>query len=268
MDISLHVFEILSFVGVGVFAGILAGLLGIGGGIVTVPCLVLIFKHLAIPPGSIMHLAIGTSLSAMIFNSLSSCYSHYRKKGVIFSIVRPMALGILFGAFAGAFLARVLSGKFLQIFFGAFECLLGLRFLLPEVKIKQTRKLPSFFGLSGIAFCVSTLSAMLGIGGGMINVPMLTHYHVSLKKAIGTSSALSFLISLLGAVFFLTMGIRQTDYPDTFGYIYIPGFIFISIAAFLSAPWGVKFAHAMPTHLLKRIFGVVLILAGLSMVLG
>lgn len=260
--------EIIGFILIGLAAGILAGLLGIGGGIVTVPCLILTFHYLQVPPNLLMHLAIGTSLAAMIFNALSSSLSHYRKKGVIFSVVKPMAVGIIGGSFVGAFIAKLLPSSFLQIFFGVFECLLGLRFLLPEKKIKKTRSMPNFFGFTGIALAVSTLSTMLGIGGGLINVPILTHYHVPLKKAIGTSAALSFLISLMGAIFFLTMGLTGINYPYTFGFIYLPAFVVISIVSFFAAPWGVKLAHVLPTDILRRVFAVVLILAGLSMIIG
>ena len=264
----IFIVSIIAFAGIGLIAGVLAGLLGIGGGIVTVPCLVLALKLMNFPPDSFMHIAIGTSLAAMVFNSFSSFYTHNKKKGVKFSIVRPMALGILFGSFIGALLAKVLPGSFLQIFFGAFECLLGIRFLFKEKKIKTMRKLPHFFSLSGIALGVSTLSTMLGIGGGLVNVPILTYFHVPLKKAIGTSSALSFLISLLGAIFFLIMGMQDTSYPSTFGYIYIPAFVAISIASFFAAPLGVKLTHKMPAAILRRIFGAVLLLGGMSMIIS
>ncbi|WP_420420643.1 sulfite exporter TauE/SafE family protein [Simkania sp.] len=260
--------EIFGFIATGLAAGILAGLLGIGGGIVIIPCLILTFHFLKTPPDLVMHLAIGTSLAAMIFNSLSSVYSHYRKKGVIFDIVKPMALGVVVGSFLGAMIAKVLPGHLLQIIFGVFECLVGLKFLLPEKELKKTRKMPKFFGLSAISLSVSTISTMLGIGEGLINVPILTHYHVPMKKAIGTSSALSFLISLLGATYFLLLGAGSSDYPGTFGYIFLPAFIVISIVSFFTAPWGVKLAHSLPTDILRRVFGIVLIIAGIGMIAG
>lgn len=260
--------EIFAFIATGLAAGILAGLLGIGGGIVTIPCLIMTFHFLKTPHDLIMHLAIGTSLAAMIFNTFSSAFSHYRKKGVIFSIVKPMALGVLVGSFVGAMVAKVLPGSLLQIIFGIFECLVGLKFLLPEKQLKQTRKMPKFFGLSTISLVVSSISTMLGIGGGLLNVPVLTHFHVPLKKAIGTSSALSFLISLLGAIYFLALSAGSTDYPGTLGFIFIPAFIVISVVSFFSAPWGVKLAHVLPTDILRRVFGVILIIAGIVMIAG
>lgn len=260
------IFEIISFGIIGILAGILSGLLGIGGGVITIPCLLLAFMKLGIHKPAIMHLAIGTSLAAMVFNTLSASYSHYKKKAVLFHIVKPMSLGIIIGAIIGALIARFASSNFLQIFFGVFEVLLGARFLLPEPKIVKEKKLPSFWGLSSISLGVTTLSTMLGIGGGIVNVPILTHYNVPVKKAIGTSSALSFLISLFGAVFFLFMGMHTTKVDETIGYIYIPAFLIISIVSFFAAPYGAKLAHKLPTTILKKIFALALIAAGAIMI--
>lgn len=259
-------FEIISFGLIGILAGLLSGLLGIGGGIVTIPLLLVVFTQIGIPSAEIMHLAIGTSLAAMVFNTFSASYSHYKKEAVLFHIVKPMGLGIIIGAIAGAVIARIASSSFLQIFFGIFEVLFGIRFLLPEAKIKKEKKLPSFWGLSVISISVTTLSTMLGLGGGIVNVPILTHFNIPVKKAIGTSSALSFLISLFGALFFLLVGMHSTPIEDSVGYLYIPAFLIISIISFFVAPFGAKLAHILPTKILKRIFGLALLVAGLVMI--
>lgn len=259
-------FEIISFAFVGILAGLLSGLLGIGGGVVTIPLLLLIFKFLGIPSSTMMHLAIGTSLAAMVFNTLSSSTAHYRKGAVLFHIVKPMALGVVVGALVGATIARFASSSFLQIFFGCFELLLGIRFLLPEPKIIKEKKLPSFWGLSCISLGVATLSTMLGVGGGIVNVPILTHFNVPVKKAIGTSSALSFLISLFGALFFLLMGMRSSHVHESVGYLYLPAFVIISIVSFFVAPYGAKLTHRLQTKILKRIFGLALLAAGGTMI--
>lgn len=260
------IFQIFSFGIVGILAGILSGLLGIGGGIVTIPCLVFLFTYLGLPPQSIMHLAIGTSLAAMVFNTLSGSYTHHKKGAVLFSIVKPMSLGILVGAVVGALIASFLSSKFLQIFFGVFEILLGTRFFLPDSKASKEHSIPSFWPLSGISALVTAFSTILGIGGGMVNVPILTHFGVPVKKAIGTSSALSFLISFCGAISFLLLGMRGTHMPDSLGYLYIPAFLMISIVSFFAAPYGARLAHRLPTHIMKKVFAVVLIAAGLSII--
>ncbi|MCB1110080.1 MAG: sulfite exporter TauE/SafE family protein [Chlamydiia bacterium] len=261
------IFQMISFGIVGAIAGILSGLLGIGGGIVTIPCLVLIFSYIGLPPHHIMHLAIGTSLAAMVFNTISGSYTHYKKQAIVFTVIKPMALGVVVGAALGALIATLLSSHFLQIFFGVFEILLGIRFLFPESKTERGHSIPSFGVLSLISTAVTTLSTMLGIGGGMVNVPILTHFGIPVKKAIGTSSALSFLISFCGAILFLLFGMHHTTIPSTMGYIYIPAFLFISVVSFCVAPYGAHLAHRLPTAILKKVFAIVLIAAGLSMIL-
>ncbi|MCB1085336.1 MAG: sulfite exporter TauE/SafE family protein, partial [Chlamydiia bacterium] len=252
---------------IGVLAGILSGLLGIGGGVVTIPCLLIVFRWIGIIPSEMMHLAIGTSLAAMVFSTLSSSYYHKKKKAIDFKIVKPMGIGVIFGAVLGAFITNLLPSNFLQVFFGGFECLLGVRFLFPKLMPYKERPLPSSRILAGISLIVATLSTMLGIGGGLINVPILTAFSVPVKRAIGTSSALSFLIAVCGAVAFLLFGVKSSPITDAVGFIYLPAFILISVFAFLFAPLGVKWAHDLPINVLKRIFGVVLLIAGISIIL-
>ena len=259
-------FEVVSFAIIGVLTGFLSGLIGIGGGIIMIPCLLLVFNYIDIPPQNYMHLAIGTSLAAMVFNTLSASYSHYRKKAVFFHIIKPMSIGIVLGAFIGVSITRVLSSQFLQVFFGVFECLLGLHFFWPNKKAMKKKPLPKFWSLSAIAFSVSTLSIILGIGGGLLNVPILNYFHVPVKKAIGTSSALSFLTSCFGVASFLLIGKNTPKTPENIGFFYIPAFIIISIGSFFAAPYGVKLAHHLPTKNLKKVFGSILLIAGLSMI--
>ncbi len=259
-------FEIISFGIIGILAGLLSGLLGIGGGVVTIPCLIVVFMTLGIPSSDIMHLAIGTSLAAMVFNTLSASYSHYKKEAILFNIVKPMSLGVVVGTLLGAIIAHFLSSHFLKIFFGIFEALLGIRYLLPEPKVIKEKPLPSFWGLSILSIGITTLSTMLGVGGGIINVPVLTHYNIPVKKAIGTSSALSFLISFFGAVFFLFMGMHSVHVHESIGYLYLPAFFVISVISFFTAPYGAKLTHRLPTKILKKIFGIVLLAAGAIMI--
>ncbi|WP_194847422.1 sulfite exporter TauE/SafE family protein [Candidatus Neptunochlamydia vexilliferae] len=260
--------QLIGFAITGVLAGTLAGLLGIGGGLVTIPCLLFIFSRADIAPSMLMHLAIGTSLSAMVFNTLSASYSHKRKKGVLFAAVKPMLLGIAVGALLGVTIARMLSSQFLEILFGAFECLVGIRFLIPKKEhYVDTANLPPFWALSGIGFGVATFSTMLGIGGGILNVPILHHFKVPLKKAIGTASALSFCITTFGAIYYLFLGFNAPETSYSMGYIYLPAFFLVAVFALCFAPLGVKLAHRLPAGVLKKIFGVALVVIGLSMIL-
>ena len=265
--LALMIIDILFFALTGICAGFLSGLLGIGGGIVTIPLLVLIFTRMDIAPSLIMHLAIGTSLASMTFNTFSASFSHYRKKAVLFPIIKPMAIGIVVGTSIGAMIAHFATSSFLKIFFGCFELLVGIRFLLPDRKLGKDTKLPSFWPLSTIALGVSTLSAMLGIGGGILNVPILSHFHVPIKKAIGTASALSFLISLFAALYFLLFGIHSAKLHDAVGYLYLPAFIAISLSSMLAAPLGAMLAHRLHTTILKKIFALALLIAGAVMIL-
>src|SRR5262249_1879070 len=162
--------------------GIIAGLLGVGGGIITVPTLLIVFHYLDLPHDMMMQFAIGTSLAIMVFTSLMASYSHYKNKAIIFPLVRSMGIGIIIGSVLGAFLAKFLTSYFLQIFFGLFECILGLRFLFPEKKRETDRPLPHFLTLSMIGCGVSIISTLLGLGGGIFTVPILTYFHVQIKK--------------------------------------------------------------------------------------
>ncbi len=262
------IFEVLSFLIVGALAGVMSGLLGIGGGIVVIPCLLLIFNIIHdVPPDYTMHLAIGTSLASMVFTTFSAARSHYKKRGIQFSILKSMGIGCALGALLGAYLATVLSSAFLALFFGSFECLIGLFFLFPERKEKHPTPLPHYTLLMTIGLIISTLSVLLGIGGGLMNVPVLTHFKVPMRRAIGTSSALSFLVALVGGIAFLSMGVTTVKAPESMGFIYLPAFIAISISAFITAPLGVYLAHRLSPSILRRSFGVVLVSAGLSILL-
>lgn len=260
-------FEISSFILIGILAGIIAGLLGVGGGIVTVPCLLVVFHYLGVQHDVIMQFAIGTSLAIMVFTSLAASYSHYKRQGIIFPVVWSMGIGIVIGSVLGAFIAKILTSYFLQIFFAVFEFLLGLRFLFPQKKREKDQHcLPHFFTLSTIGCGVSIIATLLGLGGGIFTVPILTYFHVQIKKAIGTSSMLSFVISLAGSLAFAFLRTQSsTENHESFGFIHIKAFIIISIVSCLFAPLGVKLASKCSTNKLRVIFGVALSLTGLVM---
>ena len=197
---------IISFVAIGLGAGLLSGLLGIAGGIVTVPCLLLVFKAMGFPPEYLMHVAVGTALSAMSFNSFASMMAHNRKGGVIWEAVMKMLPGLILGVVAGSYLADHLSSGFLQRLFGGFELLVGLYFMWP-LKAKEEGIVPSWIALSGCMLVISGLSAMLGIGGGLMVTPLLVFLGFHLRKSIGTAAATSFFVCVFGAVSYLILGL-------------------------------------------------------------
>lgn len=264
--ISALILAYIAYVFVGILAGILAGLLGIGGGLITVPCLFAIFYLLDFPQPYVMHLAIGTSLAAMVFNSFSSAWGHHRHNMVLWDVFKMMMPGIILGAIAGAYLANLLSGIVLEALFGIGAVLLGVRFLFTKKKWEDgEHPLPNFATLSGTGFLISAVSNILGIGGGMFTVPSLLYFRVGEKKAIGTSAAISFFISLLGAASYFYFGFGLTSFNYTFGYVNLPAFIVIGVVSVFAAHYGVKLTQKLDPAVLRKIFGGALIITGLLM---
>jgi uncharacterized membrane protein YfcA len=261
------IFGAIAYLIVGVIAGILGGLLGIGGGIVTVPCLLLLFHLLGYPQPYIMHMALGTSLAAMTLNTISSTWAHHKKEAVLWNIVKQMLPGMILGGILGATCARFLSGVILELLFGVFLIVVGTLFfrqIKPHVKPHQ---LPSWPVLNAISAGIGWISNMLGMAGGILTMPLLTSFQIPNKKAIGTSAATSFLITLIGAVSYLIVGLGALPVSDTVGFINLPAFVVIGLTTFFVAPYGVKLAHQLPDQVLRRIFGIVLIVVGLSMMI-
>ncbi|MBY0528806.1 MAG: sulfite exporter TauE/SafE family protein [Rhabdochlamydiaceae bacterium] len=256
----------IAYLAIGSVAGILAGLLGIGGGIVTVPSLLLVFNLLGYPQAYLMHMAIGTSLAAMVFNTISSTCAHHKRQGVLWNIVRKMLPGLVIGSVLGAISAEYLSGIILEIFFGCFLMGIGILFLRKHKPHLEEHKLPRPAIFTLISTGIGWLSNLLGIGGGVITVPVLTSFKLQSKKAIGTSAATSLCISFIGALCYLWVGLGKLPFEETVGYINLPAFALIGIATFIAAPIGAKWTHQLPEHLLKRFLGGMLILVGAAMV--
>jgi len=255
------------YVLIGGIAGLLAGLLGISGGVITVPCLMFVFRFLDFPSDILIHMAIGTSLSAMVFNAITSAWAHERRGAVLWKLVIPMVPGLLLGSIIGSLVARVLPDLILKEIFAIFECLIGIYFFLPykEKTYEDLFPMPRQLGLNLIGFGIGGLSSLLGIGGGIITVPILLAIQVPVKKAIGTSAATGFLITLTAAIAYLFFGLGKVTHADSIGYLYLPAFLIISIVTAFTAPYGAKLAHVLPTPLLRRIFAVALFLAGILM---
>ncbi len=262
------IFVGIVYILIGTIAGIMAGLVGIGGGIITVPCLYLVFHLLGYPQAYLMHMAIGTSLAAMVFNTISSTQAHHKHHGVVWSIVKKMLPGLLIGSFLGALSAEILSGVILAIVFGFFLIGTGLLFFRKHQPDLLEHKLPKAPMLTLISTGIGWLSNVLGIGGGVITVPILSAFKLPSKKAIGTSAATSLVISTIGAITYLMIGLGKLPFHDTVGYVNLPAFALIGIATFIAAPYGAKWTHQLREQTLKRVFGVVLVIMGLTMILG
>jgi uncharacterized membrane protein YfcA len=252
---------------VGAVAGVLAGLLGIGGGLVIVPMLVYCLTFQGISNQHIMHLSLGTSMASIMFTAVSSFWSHHRRGAVKWVVVRRIVLGIFVGTFLGAFVAAQLSTRFLKLFFIAFLYYVALQMLLGK-KPKPSRQLPQRFTMFGVGNIIGAVSSLVGIGGGTLSVPFMVWCNVPLHQAIGTSAAIGFPIAIAGTLGYIVNGLAA-DLPHwSIGYVYLPALLGIIIASVVTAPLGVRLAHSLPVDKLKQVFAVLLIVVGTRMLIS
>ncbi len=249
----------------GMIAGGVGGLLGLGGGIIIVPSLLFIFTWQGFPANVLMHFAVATSLFTIVFTSVSSSYAHHKHKAVLWPQVYLLTPGIIMGAILGAFIADYLSSDLLRRAFGIFEifvaCQIGF-----AVKPTVQRALPGRNGMILAGGGIGTLSTIMGIGGGTLTVPFLTWCQVDIRKAVATSSACGFPIALAGTLTMIFTGLDYSNLPEnSIGYVYWPAAVAILVTSVLFAPVGAKLAHTMPVNSLKRIFAIVLACIGLRM---
>lgn len=257
---------ILALVATGIFAGILAGLLGVGGGIVIVPVLFFLFQGFGVSAESAMVIATATSLATIVPTSISSIRSHNQKGNVDFNLLKSWAIFILIGVLIGSWLVTRVDGSLLTILFGIIAVLAALNMLLRSGKSALFEKLPGSAGQSVMGGTVGFFSSMVGIGGGTISVPLLTLYNYPAHKAVGTAAAIGLIISLPGALTMLVLGTTPTDAPaGTFGFVNLFGFICIVPLTVLFAPVGATLAAKLDAGKLKKIFAVVLLITGLRM---
>lgn len=257
----------IGYLMIGAVAGILGGLLGIGGGVITVPCLLYIFHLLNFPQPYIMHMAIATSLAAMIFNTAAATWAHHKRGNILWGVFKKMVPGFIIGAIVGAIIAIWLSGVFLEIIFGIFLCSLAFFFYRKKaIHHIGAHKLPSSPVLSFYCCCIGALSNLLGIGGGSLVVPLLTTFKITDRKAIGTAAASTLVTTILGTLTYLMIGRTGVHHLETVGLIDLPAFFIIGIAAFFCAPFGVKLTHEISPDRVRKIFAIVLALTGLSLI--
>lgn len=263
MDIA----EIIAFLFVGILTGALAGLLGIGGGLLFVPFQLLIYQMGGMPQELQMKMALGTSLASIVLTTLSSMRAHNKHKAILWELIFKMGVGIIVGAGVGAFIATQLHSKVLEIIYGVVECLAGVYFLFMRTLHTQTPiSIPNFTISSLFGLFIGAISAMLGMGGGFITVPVLVLLHVPLRRAIGSSTAVGFMISVVGSIIYLIPALGGHIYPHSIGLIYLPAFVPLTIGATLAAPWGAKMAHELPKSVLKKVFAILLIVLGIFII--
>jgi len=257
------------FVIAGAFAGLSAGLFGVGGGMIIVPVLVWIFTVYAFPPEVITHLAIGTSLATIAVTSLSSLMAHNKRGGVRWEVWRHMALGLVIGSLVGAGVADMIEGQMLQVIIGAGALLMALKMLFLSNKEQLDRPLPHAGVQFGAGTGIGLASSIFGIGGGSLTVPFLNWSGLPMRQSVGTSAACGLPIALAGAAGFAWFGQDVVNMPaGTIGFIHITGFLCISVASFAMAKVGAKLANVLPALTLKRAFGILLLFAGGQLLLS
>lgn len=255
----------------GVVAGILAGLFGIGGGVIVVPVLAYIFFKRGMPTEQIIHLAIGTSLTAMIFTSFFSTYTHHKYKRVEWNTVKRFIPGIAIGVFTGVFLSTKLPTNILSNIFIVYLIFIATKMLFKkDEKENHLHKnqiiKESNFVMVGGGMMIGMISGLLGVGGGTITIPFLTYYGRSIHKAIGTSAACGFFITIIGTLCFILLTANVPNLPKgSIGFIYLPAAFGIALTSSIFAPIGSKLSGKLSPKILTRCFAIFLMLIALKM---
>ena len=250
----------------GAIAGFLSGLIGIGGGLVVVPLLNMIFRLQGdIAPEMVMHVAVATSLSSILFTAVSSTRAHARRKSVLWGYVRGLAPSIVLGTLCAAWLASRMSTHGLRVFFVVFLVCIATQMLL-DLYPRPRTAMPGRMTLAVAGFAIGGVSSLVGLGGGSMSVPFLRWCGVAMRQAVGTSAAMSWPIAVSGTLGFLAAGWNASPLPSwSLGYVYLPATLGIACSSVLFAPAGARLAHAMPVPALRHFFAVFLYVTACEM---
>ncbi len=255
-------------IGAGIAGGVLAGLLGVGGGIVIVPALYLALSTAGMDPASTMQVAVGTSLATIVFTSLSSGYGHFRRGAIDMALLRLWAPSLLVGVIIGALLGGFVSGLILVAVFAVVAALVAI-----DMIFRKTSDAPAVRSFSkpvwaALGTLTGALSAMMGIGGGTIGVPLLNFLGYDIRRAVGTSAAIGFIIGLPGAAVYAITGLGAVGLPPfSLGYVNLAAAAIIIPLTSSFAHVGVKLAHSIPRRALRFAFGIFLMITSLRMFL-
>ena len=257
----------LGYVAIGAAVGFFAGMLGIGGGAIMVPLLVILFDAQGLPKSHILHLAVGTGMATILFTSVASVRAHASRGAIRWDIARNITPGILVGGLVGSWIASFIPPLVFAALFTAVIYIAATNLLIDR-KPKPSREAPGFAGMSVFGFVVSAASAFAAIGGAFLTVPFMLWCNVPMLQAIGTAAVIGFPIALSGTVGFIATGLRETGLPPyTVGFVYLPALAGIVVTSMLMAPVGAAAAHRLPTVWLKRIFAVLFYVMATKMLL-
>ncbi len=248
----------------GIIAGFFAGLLGIGGGLIIVPVLTTAFVYFLNTP-HLVHLAIGTSMATILVTAAASIRAHQKHDAIRWDIVKTLTPGILLGGLFGGWVSQFFNANTLAQIFAVIELVIAVK-MLTDAQPNPHRELPGLAARSVAGTLIGGISSLVGIGGGALNTPYMVWHNVSVRQAIATSAACSLPVAAAGTLGFVIGGWNATDLPAyATGYIYWPAFFGIVIASFFIAPLGAALTHRLPVKLLKRVFGVLLVILAIKM---
>lgn len=255
----------LSYALLGAFAGTMGGMLGIGGGVILVPALIALFSWQSFPAEVVTVMAVASSLSSIIFTSFSAMRAQMKRNAVEWAIFRQWSVLVILGGFCSGFIAQHLPPLLMKQGIAVFLMLVSL-IMLSQWLPRPERQLPGKVGSGFLGFFSGVASALAGIAGGNIIVPLLAFFNIPMQRAAATASALGLPISAVGTLGYVIAGLDATETPAwSLGYVYLPATLGIAVMAFLMAPVGVAIGHRLPAKTLKRVFGGFLFVVALRM---
>lgn len=259
-------FELIAIlVMIGALVGVLAGLLGIGGGLIIVPALLFLLPKFGVSADIAMQMALATSLACIIITSGSSALNHYRVNNVDMFVVKFLIPGVILGGFGGSFVAEFIPSQYLPPVFGGIVLFLSIKMFI-SVNARATKPLPSATKTFISGTTIGTISSLAGIGGGSLMVPFLNRHGIEMRKAIGTSSFCGALLAASGMIGFILHGVGAKDLPaHSVGYVYLPALLAIACSSVLTSKLGVRLTSVLPTQVLKKCFAVLLLIIAIRM---
>jgi len=258
----------LGYAAIGAAVGFFAGLLGIGGGAVSVPLVVMLFEAQGMPKEHLVHLAVGTGMATALFTSVSRVWAHARRGAVRWDAARAVTPAILLGGLVGSGLAGLISTRLLGMLF-TIVIYAAATHILFETKPKPSRQLPGAGGMMLVGFAISGISSVAALGGAFLTTPFMLWCNASMIQAVGTAAVVGFPIALAGSIGYITSGWSQGGLPPhSLGYVYLPALLGITLASVLLAPVGAAVAHRLKTKHLKRVFALLLFALATKMLVG
>ncbi len=253
---------VIALAATGAFAGLIAGLFGIGGGVVMVPAMYYVFGALGYDGDRTMHVAVGTSLAVIVATSLRSVSAHAKKGAVDFDVLKAWAPFIVIGTLIGTVVADYIPSRGLTGLFGAMALLLSLQFFFGRPNWKLADDMPGGLPRIALGNTIGLLSALMGIGGGVMGVTLMTLCGKTIHRAVATAAGFGVAIGAPGAIGYIVNGWGSDAVPLSLGYVNMPGFVLLAGSAFFVAPVGAHLAHSLPADNLKRLFAIGLAIVG------